>query len=79
MPIHALAALQELIQALDRRRPDIARHNEAAIAADAHLLRDQALAQIEELLLARLLLDCLEQELADAVMNDDGAPIAQSN
>jgi hypothetical protein len=41
-----LAALQEIVEALDRRIPHVERANEVAIAADAKLLRVAALRRI---------------------------------
>ena len=73
--LRTVAALRELIRALDRRRPHLDRANEAGIARDARLLRQQAVAQIEELRLAGLLRDRNESELAAAIMTDDGGPI----
>ena len=73
-----LAALQELIQALDRRHPNVDRANEEGIANDARLLRHKALAQIEELRLAGSLSDRTASELADAIMSDDGGQLLQN-
>ena len=47
--IRTLAALRELIRALDRRDLHVERASETGIARDARLLRRQALARIEEL------------------------------
>ena len=44
-----IAALGELIDALDRRVPQIERVGEIDIAKEASLLRDEALTRIEEL------------------------------
>ena len=41
-----LRALQELVQALDRRKPHAGRAGEATIAADARRLRAEASARI---------------------------------
>jgi hypothetical protein len=47
--VRALRHLRELIAALDRRVPDIARSGEIAIARDAATLRAEALERIAEL------------------------------
>ena len=44
-----LAALEEIVEALDRRIPQVERANESAIAADAKLLRAAALRRIASL------------------------------
>ena len=44
-----IAALAELIEALDRRVPHVERAGEARIASEAQGLREQAVARIEEL------------------------------
>jgi hypothetical protein len=70
----AVAALRELIKALDRRVPHVERLGEERIAGEATALRIEAARRIEEL---------NEEsdrnkngaELSDAVMTDDGAPL----
>ena len=49
IPSTVIEKLQELISALDRRVPQIARAGEAAIARDAAALRVRALKRIDEL------------------------------
>jgi hypothetical protein len=44
-----IATLRELIDALDRRVPNVQRANEAQILKDAAALREAALKRIEEL------------------------------
>ena len=44
-----LVALEELVEALDRRRPQLERDGEAEIAADATRLRACAMQRIESL------------------------------
>ena len=73
-PRRTVAALRELIQALDRRDRHAERMTETRIAREARLLRDQALARIEELQAAGFDGERDDQELVDAVMTDDGAP-----
>jgi hypothetical protein len=48
-PAALLAALQEIVEALDRRIPHVERANELDIAADAKLLRASALRRIAAL------------------------------
>jgi hypothetical protein len=48
-PTHVLAALRELISALDSRVPHVERPGEVGIARDALLLRREAVARIEAL------------------------------
>jgi hypothetical protein len=48
-PARTLAALRELVRALDRRVPQVERAGELRIARDAQLLRQEAVARIEEL------------------------------
>jgi hypothetical protein len=50
----AVAALIELIEALDRRVPHVERAGETRIAGDAVKLRDGAMARIDELKRAAL-------------------------
>jgi hypothetical protein len=63
-----VAALRELIDALDRRVPHVERLGEARIAREAAALKNEALARIEELKRPR------DAALANAVMTDDGGP-----
>ncbi|MDQ3070973.1 MAG: hypothetical protein M3R55_14750 [Acidobacteriota bacterium] len=44
-----LRHLRELVEALDRRMPQIERSGEARIAQDARALRESAMARLEEL------------------------------
>ena len=46
---HAIAALRELIEALDRRVPQVERAGETRIAREAAGLKKDALTRIEEL------------------------------
>jgi len=48
-PTHIVAALRELIEALDSRVPRVERAGEAQIARDAAALRQEAVRRIEEL------------------------------
>ena len=68
-----IATLTELIDALDRRVPQVERIGEIAIAREAALHRKEALARIEELKRARFD-QRREIALANAVMSDDGGP-----
>jgi hypothetical protein len=74
MDPHTLAALRELVRAIDRRLPHVERESEARIARDARLLRHQAVTQIEGRQRAARGSDGYEPELVDAIMTDDGGP-----
>ena len=73
-PSRIIAALRELISALDRRVPHAERPAEIGIAKDSDTLRRKAVARIE--LLTRGGVDdrVFNQELVHAVMTDDGGP-----
>lgn len=64
-----IAALGELIDALDRRVPHIEREGEKQIASDAARLRSEAVARINELKGA-----VSDSNLGNAIMSDDGGP-----
>jgi hypothetical protein len=68
-----IATLRELISALDRRVPHVDRPGELGIAWEAEMLRRKAVAQIEAL--QRTDDGQYDQELAHAIMTDDGAPL----
>lgn len=68
-----IATLRELISALDRRVPHAGRPGERRIAQDAQTLRLQAVARIEALRRQQP----YDQELADAIMTDDGSPLPE--
>ena len=76
---HVIAALGELIEALDRRVPHIERAGEVRIAQEAATLRKEAVTRIEELTSAASDLQAREAALSDAVMNDDGGPTRQDD
>lgn len=65
-------ALRELIEALDRRVPQVERLGETRIAREAATLRQEAMKRIEELRRAR---SDREADRADNVMADDGGPL----
>jgi hypothetical protein len=67
-----LAALRELIAALDRRLPRAERRGEVRIAREAAALRRDTAMRIEQLTSADR--QCREAALAAAVMADDGWP-----
>ena len=69
---HVLAALRELIRALDRRVPRVERAGEIRIARDAQMLRREAVTRIEELKRAGSDDDMHDQEFVEAIMTDDG-------
>ena len=68
-----VAALRELIAALDRRVPHLERTGERQIAKDAEMLRSKAVRRLRGLLVdpehRRY-----DPELEEAIMTDDGAP-----
>ena len=71
----ALAALRELVEALDRRVPHVERLGEVRIAREATALRKEAAKRIEELSPTQLERQKREGERSDAVMTDDGGPL----
>ena len=73
-PTRILAALRELIGALDRRAPQTERPGEIRIARDARRLRREAVARIEELAGAGSDANAYDQGLVEAIMTDDGGP-----
>jgi len=73
--IRMLAALRELISALDRRDLHVERASETGIANDARLLRHQAVARIEELQIAGSDAERYDADLVDGIMTDDGGPV----
>jgi hypothetical protein len=70
-----VAALGELIEALDRRVAHVERLGEARIARETVALRKEATSRIEELTTAASNRDTRERERSDAVMADDGWPL----
>jgi hypothetical protein len=76
MDLPTLAALRELVRAIDRRLPRVERASESGIARDARLLRHEAVTRIEERQRAVRGHDRYEAELVDAIMTDDGGPPA---
>jgi hypothetical protein len=70
-----LAALDELIEALDRRLPHVERLGEVRIAGEAAALRNEAKERVDELKSARSTRHRREVELSGAVMADDGGPL----
>jgi hypothetical protein len=75
-PTRILAALRELIGALDRRAPQIGRPGEIRIGRDAQRLRRQAVTRIEELTGSDV--NAYDQDLVEAIMTDDGGPQPES-
>jgi chorismate mutase len=69
-----VAALRELIVALDRRVPYVERIGEIQIAKDAAMLRSAALRRVEELTHAGSDQQ-YDKELVEAIMTDDGAVV----
>lgn len=69
-----IAALGELIEALDRRVPHVERLGEGRIAREAALLRREAAARLEELKASDPDRQRRDDEFSAAVMSDDGGP-----
>jgi hypothetical protein len=67
-----VAALRELVEALDRRVPHVERLGEARIAREAALLRSDAVARIAELAAKQQERDAREAARSDARLTDDG-------
>jgi hypothetical protein len=63
-------ALREIIDALDRRRPQIEGAGEMRIARDAFMLRREAVERLEEL--QRADDGGYDEDLVEAIMTDDG-------
>ena len=72
-PSRVVAALRELIAALDRRVPQIERTGERQIAKDAAMLRSTAVGRIRGLLVESEH-HRYDPDLVEAIMTDDGAP-----
>jgi hypothetical protein len=70
-------ALRELIEALDRRVPNVERLGEIGIAREASVLRKEAAARLEELRTSEVDLQRRDDEISDAVVSDDGGPQAE--
>ena len=73
-----VAALRELVDALDRREVHLERLGEARIAGEAVALRREAMTRIKELSAAPCDRDTREAERSASVMADDGGPIANN-
>ena len=70
-----VAALRELVEALDRRVPHVERLGEIGIARDAAALRQEAAKRLAELTSNQQDRDAREAERSAAEMTDDGAPL----
>ena len=73
-PAEVIAALRELIEALDRRLPRADSSWEIRIGNEAAMLRKEAVTRIEALQHAALNRPAHDQGLVDAIMTDDGNP-----
>lgn len=73
-----VAALRELVDALDRREAHLERLGEARIAREAVTLRREAMTRIQELVAAPCDRDTREAERSASVMADDGGPIGNN-
>ena len=78
-PSEVIAALSELIDALDRRVPQAERSGEIRIGKEAAMLRNEAVTRIEALQRAGLSHPSHDQTLVDAIMSDDGNPTPGSD
>lgn len=74
-PHAVIVALRELIEALDRRIPDVERVGERHIREQAAELRTQATMRIQALAEADSDARTLQAAQSDAVMTDDGGPV----
>ena len=70
-----LAALRELLEALDRRVPHVERLGEVGIAREAYLLRKETASRIEQLTTVSSDSHTREADLSDSVLADDGGPL----
>ena len=71
-----VAALSELIDAVDRRVPHTNPARELRIAKVAVAIRTEAVSRLEELTHPERDAGVRDLELVDAIMSDDGAPPA---
>lgn len=69
-----IAALGELIDALDSRVPHVERVGEIQIAREAAMLRSEAVKRINELRRAGSDPHIPDADLVNAIMTDDGGP-----
>ena len=69
-----VAALRELIDAVDRRVPQLKRAGEPGVARIAAALRGEAACRLEAMSRRDVEADEHDSALVDAVMTDDGAP-----
>ena len=69
-----ISTLRELVGALDRRVPHVDRPGEPRIARESGMLRSEAIAQIAALSRYEVDERPYDEELADAIMTDDGSP-----
>lgn len=70
-----VAALRELVEALDKRVPQVERLGEIGIAREAAGLRQEAAKRIDELSAAQSNTRAQEAARSDAEMTDDGGPL----
>ena len=73
-----ISTLRELVSALDRRVPHVDRPGELRIARESRMLRREAVAQIGALSRHEPDDRPYNQELADAIMTDDGSPSTET-
>ena len=69
-----VAALRELVEALDRRMSHVERVGEVRIAHEAAALRQQAAKRIEDLSSAEPTRHTRQDDRSNAEMTDDGGP-----
>ena len=70
-----VAALRELVEALDRRVPHVERLGEVGIAREAAALRREAAKRLAQLASTRADREAGEANRSDAEMTDDGGPL----
>jgi hypothetical protein len=72
-----VAALRELVEALDRRVPHVERLGEVRIAREAAALRKEAANRLDELTLTQPDRQAREDARSAADMTDDGGPLPE--
>jgi hypothetical protein len=72
-----VAALRELVEALDRRVPQVERLGEVDIAREAAALRNEAAKRLDALTFTRPDRQAREDDRSAAEMTDDGGPLPE--
>lgn len=71
-PARLLRALRDAIGALDRRKPQVVRPGAKVAAADSQLLRQRAVARLQQLTGTGSGANAYDQDLVESIMTDDG-------